>query len=56
MINWFKKLKKIVSGYDTDLRNAHARIAELENLVRDRTNIAVDVGFRGAKSRCTTNV
>jgi hypothetical protein len=30
------------------LRAAHARIAELEKLVRDRTNIAVDVGFKTA--------
>ena len=48
MLIWLKKLKGIVAGYDADLRNAHARIAELEKLVRDRTNIAVDVGFRDA--------
>lgn len=48
MIKWMKKLKAIVSGYDADLRNAHLRIAELEKLIRDRTNIAVDVGFRSA--------
>lgn len=48
MLKWLKKLKAIVAGYDTDLRNAHTRIAELEKLVKDRTNIAVDVGFRRA--------
>lgn len=48
MLKWLKKLKAIVAGYDADLRNAHARIRELEKLVRDRTNIAVDVGFRSA--------
>lgn len=48
MLKWLKKLKAIVARYDADLRNAHARIAELEKLVRDRTNIAVDVGFRSA--------
>ncbi len=48
MLKWLKKLKTIVAGYDADLRNAHARIAELEKLVRDRTNIAVDVGFKSA--------
>lgn len=55
MFKWLKKLKVIVAGYDIDLRitradiqRAHARIEELEKLVRDRTNIAVDVGFRGA--------
>lgn len=48
MLKWLKKLKMIVAGYDADLRNAHARIAELEKLVRDHTNIAVDVGFKSA--------
>ena len=48
MIKWLKKLKAIVSGYDDDLRNAHTRIAELEKVIRDRTDIAVDVGFRSA--------
>lgn len=48
MLKWLKKLKTIVAGYDADLRNAHTRIAELETLVKDRTNIAVDVGFKSA--------
>jgi len=48
MLKWLKKLKEIVAGYDADLRTAHTRIAELEKLVKDRTNIAVDVGFRSA--------
>ncbi len=45
MLKWLKKLKAIVAGYDADLCNAHVRIAELEKLVKDRTNIAVDVGL-----------
>lgn len=48
MLKWLKKLIAIVAGYDADIRNAHARIADLERLVRDRTNIAVDVGFKSA--------
>ncbi|MFZ2982025.1 MAG: hypothetical protein WA085_13415 [Sphingobium sp.] len=48
MLKWLKKLKAIVSSYDADIRNAHARISELEKLVRERTNIAVDVGFKSA--------
>jgi len=48
MLKWLKKLKSIVAGYDADLRNAHSRIAELEKLVKDRTNISVDAGFRSA--------
>lgn len=48
MLKWLKKLKAIVDGYDNEMRNANARIAELEKLVRERTNIAVDVGFKSA--------
>ena len=48
MLNWLKRLKRIVTNYDTDLRNANVRIAELEKLVKDRTNIAVDAGFKSA--------
>lgn len=48
MMKWLRKLKAIVTNYEADLRNARARIAELEKLVKDRTNIAVDVGFRSA--------
>lgn len=48
MLKWLKKLRTMVSNYDSDLRKAHTRIAELETLVRDRTNIAVDVGFKTA--------
>ena len=35
-------------SYERDIKNANSRITELENLVRDRTNIAVDVGFKSA--------
>lgn len=48
MIKWMKKLREMVANYDSDLCKAHARISELETLVRDRTNIAVDVGFKTA--------
>jgi len=48
MLKWLKKLKAIVAGYDDGMRNANARIAEIEKLVRERTNIAVDVGFKSA--------
>ena len=45
MIKWLKKLKAIVASYDANLANAHARIAALETMVRERTDIAIDVGF-----------
>jgi len=47
MITWFKKLNRIVKGYNSDLANAHARIANLEKLLKDSTDIAVDVGLKG---------
>lgn len=58
MFEFFKKLKRIVKDYDADqksatarvdtLARAHGRIVELEALIRDRTDIAVDVRFREA--------
>lgn len=46
MISWFEKLIRIIACYDANLRTAHNRIDELEKLVRDRTDIAVDVNYR----------
>ncbi|MBR7777399.1 hypothetical protein [Undibacterium rugosum] len=46
MFTWFKKLRRIVESHDVELCAAHARIAQLETVLRERTNIAVDVGFR----------
>lgn len=46
MIKWLKKLRRIVDAYSADQLAMYSRIAELEALVRERTNIAVDVGFR----------
>ena len=48
MVKWIKKLKQIVLNYDADLKIAHNRISELEKIIKERTNIAVDVGFRDA--------
>jgi len=47
MLKWIKKLKTIVARYDNDFSKEHARIMELEKLIRERTNIAVDVGVAG---------
>lgn len=46
MLNWLKTLRRIVGAYSSDQLAMHNRILELEALVRERTNIAVDVGFR----------
>lgn len=48
MLKWFKKLKAIVRNYDTDRRTVDSRITELEKLIKDRTNIAVDANFNDA--------
>lgn len=54
MLSWIKKLKRIVTRYDADLQAAHARIAELEKLIRDRTDISVELGFRSATNVIVT--
>ena len=48
MSAWIKKLLAIVNSYDTDLRNIHHAVHGLESVLKERTNIAVDVGFREA--------
>jgi hypothetical protein len=48
MIAWIKKLLSIVKSYDSDLRRSRVMISDLEAIIRDRTDIAVDVGFRDA--------
>ena len=48
MIKLIRKLMAIAANYDGDFRRLRSRIDDLDALVRDRTNIAVDVGFRGA--------
>lgn len=57
MLKWLKKLKAIVSSHDADMHKLRTdcandvqrlreRVVQMETLVRDRTNIAVDVGFK----------
>jgi hypothetical protein len=53
MLNWLKKLRRIVADYDRDLESLAAAVkAEraqrqaLETILRERTDIAVDVGFK----------
>ena len=48
MFKLVKKLLAIVRNYDNDLKLAHKRIADLEKVIQDRTNVCLDVGFRGA--------
>jgi hypothetical protein len=46
MFKWLKKLRLIVDAYHTDLLRTREKLAALETLVRDRTEISVDLGFR----------
>lgn len=52
MLTWFKRLFAIVRTYSTDIAKLNARIELLkgriaanEQIIRERTDIAVDVGF-----------
>ena len=48
LVYWFKKLLQIVREYDTVSQANRSRLEQLEVLVKDRTNIAVDHSpFRG---------
>jgi hypothetical protein len=40
------KLAKIVANYDLDQEGIHARTKQLEALVRERTEIDIDIDFR----------
>jgi hypothetical protein len=46
LIAWCKSLRSIVRTYRGDNDRIHQRIAELEKIVRDRTEVAVDVNQR----------
>lgn len=47
MFAWFKKLRNIVKWYSRDLEEIHKRIAAAEKVIRDRTDISVDVRHDG---------
>lgn len=46
MIMWFKKLTSIVANYDNDKNRLNSDMKALEKLMKDRTDIAVDIGLR----------
>jgi hypothetical protein len=47
MFAWFKKLKSIVARHQDEVKYLHHRITELEKIIKERTDIAVDVNFSG---------
>lgn len=50
MFKWFNKLRQIVRGYDADRLRMVRAMEQLEAIVRERTDIAVDVDYRGMAS------
>ena len=46
ILNWFKALRFVVKSYVTDMRALRRRMDELDKLIAERTDIAVDVRFR----------
>jgi len=45
MISWFKKLIRIVRFYDLDYQRLSTELTELRDLIRERTDIHVDVSM-----------
>lgn len=46
LVVWFKTLRAIVATHDADRAALHRRMDQLDRLVRERTDIAVDVRFQ----------
>lgn len=46
MITWLKKLQNIVAHYTSDIVTLHRRITQLETMLRDRTDISMDISCR----------
>lgn len=47
MFKWFKKLKRIIDGYDSDRDRLLERITIAEKIIKDRTDIHVDYHMKG---------
>lgn len=47
LLAWLKTLQRIVPSYDDDLAVLYRRINGLEQLLRERTDIGVDVAYTG---------
>ena len=46
MISWIKKLIGIVKNYDSDRETLRVRIAQAEQVIRDRTDVHADVHYK----------
>lgn len=47
LYNKIKKMINIIKNYDNDIKNAHDRISTLEQIIKNRTDIAADINYRG---------
>ena len=47
IIDWFKTLRRIVRSYDNDYWAMRQRIEAVEAMIKDRTDVGVDIGFQG---------
>ena len=47
MFTWFKKLRSIVARHQDEVKYLHHRISELEKIIKERTDVAVDVNYSG---------
>lgn len=46
MFKWFKKLREIVSKYDSDQERLRAEIKQVDQVLKDRTDLHVDVNMK----------
>ena len=59
IFKWFRKLKQLIDNYDNILRIANEALKSSlisEALIRDRTDVSVDVGVRGPSTIIMTGV
>lgn len=47
---WFKELREIVLYYQIDRKQMIGRIVDLENIMRERTDIHADIHFKDAST------
>lgn len=47
MWNWIKTLRYVVKHYTADLALQRAQLRSLETVIKERTDIAVEVGYYG---------
>lgn len=49
-VKWIRRLREIVANYSADQEVAASRVAALEQVLRDRTEVSADVSLNGRDS------